>query len=354
MQLHLDYSLTPRLVNPHTPPLSFSNGRLDGPLGAAPLVVSLGLGVDSIALLIGLKRLGIRPCLIVFAHVGNEKPATYAYIPLLAAWLEKVDFPPITAVQYRPNPGRCQNQPYLSLAGNCLANRTLPSIAYRFRKSCSLKFKGSIIDRSLDMMNLPPSYRAIGYDCSPQEQRRFAHAITRNGRRLRPDDIFIYPLKAWGWHRAHCSRVIQSEGLPEPPKSSCFFCACMQPEEVEELPPSLLRQIVILEANASINLHTIKGLWQEARITDTIRARGLLPEAEINTLWAAWSGPRRPGNDPALLADDVLNRESGHLSLADVALTFLTQEQQRRLPGVATVQEGTITIYGVPPHLPTS
>lgn len=351
MQLHLDNNYTPRLVNPHTPPLSFHNGCVAGPLGAAPLVVSLGMGVDSIAMLIGLKRLGIRPCLIVFAYVGNEKPDTYAYIPLLAAWLEKVDFPPITVVQYRPNPGRCQNQPYLTLAGNCLANRTLPSIAYRFRKSCSLKYKGSVIDRSLDIMSLPSSYRAIGYDCSPNEQRRFAHAVTLNGRRLRPDDVFIYPLKAWGWQRSHCIQVIQSEGLPEPPKSSCYFCACMQPDEVNKLPPPLLRQIVILEANASPNLRIIRGLWQEERITDYIRTSGLLPEAEIDALWAAWSGHDRPDNDPTLLADDVLNHESGYSPLAEASLAYLIEEQQRRFPSAITTQKGTITIYGIPPNL---
>jgi len=125
----------------------------------------------------------------------------------------------------------------------------------------------------------------------------------------------------------------------------------MQPDEVDELPPSLLRQIVILEANASPNLRIIRGLWQEERITDYIRASGLLPEAEIDVLWAAWSGHDRPGNDLALLADDVLNRESGYNPLAGAALTFLIQEQQRRLPGAVTMQKGTITVYCVPPQL---
>ncbi|HEY3900846.1 MAG TPA: hypothetical protein VGM54_19705 [Chthoniobacter sp.] len=44
-----------------------------------PLIVCYGMGVDSTALLVGLKARGISPDAILTADTGGEKPATYAY-----------------------------------------------------------------------------------------------------------------------------------------------------------------------------------------------------------------------------------------------------------------------------------
>ena len=33
-----------------------------------------------------------------------------------------------------------------------------------------------------------------------------------------------YPLMEWGWDRAACQQAIKDAGLPQPGKSSCFFC----------------------------------------------------------------------------------------------------------------------------------
>lgn len=52
---------------------------------AQPLVVAYGMGVDSTAVLVGLQQRGIRPDLILFADTGDEKPATYAYLPVINA-----------------------------------------------------------------------------------------------------------------------------------------------------------------------------------------------------------------------------------------------------------------------------
>jgi hypothetical protein len=57
-----------------------------------------------------------------------------------------------------------------------------------------------------------------------------------------------FPLQDWGWDRARCIQEILKEGLPEPSKSSCYFCTAMKPWEVDELPVEKLKRIVILEA----------------------------------------------------------------------------------------------------------
>lgn len=46
-----------------------------------PLVLSLRMGVDSTAVLVGWHELGIRPDAIVFSDPGSEHPETYAYRP---------------------------------------------------------------------------------------------------------------------------------------------------------------------------------------------------------------------------------------------------------------------------------
>lgn len=59
-----------------------------------PLVVSYGVGVDSTALLVGLRQRGVVPDAILFADTGSEKPETYRYLPLIDAWLDRIGFPP--------------------------------------------------------------------------------------------------------------------------------------------------------------------------------------------------------------------------------------------------------------------
>lgn len=52
--------------------------------GDRPLLVpAYGIGVDSTSVLVKLKRLGIRPDLILTADVGLEWPETYAYLPII-------------------------------------------------------------------------------------------------------------------------------------------------------------------------------------------------------------------------------------------------------------------------------
>src|SRR6516162_8167581 len=86
--------------------------------------------------------------------------------------------------------------------------------------------------------------KAIGFDAGPADMRRRNHA----GNQEDPKYEFWYPLIEWGWDRERCKEEIRAAGLPVPPKSSCFFCPAMKPQEIEELPRHLLRRIVIMEA----------------------------------------------------------------------------------------------------------
>ena len=65
-----------------------------------PLVVAYGMGVDSTAVLVEFAGRRHRPGLILFADTGAEKEETYAYMPIMNAFLERHGFPTITVVRH--------------------------------------------------------------------------------------------------------------------------------------------------------------------------------------------------------------------------------------------------------------
>lgn len=193
--------------------------------------------------------------------------------------------------------------PYADIFENQISNGTLPSIAFGRTHTCSLKWKVAPQDRWTE--GWAPAravwaaggrvVKLIGYDSSPQDQRRYAHA-----RSVQTDARYHYryPLIEWGWTRADCERRIAAAGLPVPPKSSCFFCPASRPAEIDALPAVLLRRIVLMEARAKPRLRTIDGLWRKpvlgargatprpGSMTAYIRERGLLPAAEVDAIIA--------------------------------------------------------------------
>lgn len=54
-----------------------------------PIVLSNGYGLNSLAALVGLRRLGIIPDLIIHADVGSEKADTKAYKPIFDDYLAR-------------------------------------------------------------------------------------------------------------------------------------------------------------------------------------------------------------------------------------------------------------------------
>lgn len=290
------------------------NGRIDGPLSKdAPIIVSNGVGVDSVAMLIELRRLNIVPDAIVTSLVGrewfgNEHQRFYEYLPILRKWLRENKFPEPTYVWYEMVK-KAKHFTYLSLAGNCIANRTLPSISFRRNKSCSLKYKGARIDAWVSQQyGDTPCYRLVGYDLS-ELYRAARFKISKTG--TRANDVFVHPLQLLGLRRDGCEQVIQNAGLPSPGKSSCVFCASMKPYEVDVLNAEELWLIVIIEANAQPNLKKIRGLWGKERITDYILDKELLPQNLVAEVWNKWSAKVRPSEfrDSLAIADEILFQE---------------------------------------------
>jgi len=239
-------------------------------LGSAmtrPLIVNYGAGTDSTAMLIELVRLRIVPDIVLFANTGSEKPWTYVYAELFSNWLIQNGMPGVTVVQRPMSKPSKTGSGYVTLEGNCIQNRTLPSLAFG-RKACSLKWKADPMDKLLGQWWLVRNawaegrkpVKLIGYDSGPKDSRR---AINRT-----EDEKFIYryPLREWGWTREVCQQVIASAGLPDPGKSACYFCPASKPWELMQLAqqhPELWMRSVMMEDRARPGLGpTVAGLWR--------------------------------------------------------------------------------------------
>ena len=229
--------------------------------------IAYGLGIDSTAMLVGLKQRGIRPDFILFADVGSEKAATYAYLPVIQTWLKENNFPPVTIVKYET-----VRAPYTTMEGNMAMNATLPGATFG-RASCTIKWKidpqnkwTARNDACIDAWERGEKVtKAIGFnDDEGYRKTRASDKAHAND----PHFDYVYPLQDWGWSREECKRQIAAEGLPVPPKSACIFCPNQKPEEVMDMTLEERGRVVRIEVNAEPYNKVVHGLWRRPRKMD--------------------------------------------------------------------------------------
>jgi hypothetical protein len=226
------------------------------------IVVSYGGGTNSTAMLVGMYEKGINPDLILFADTGGEKPHTYEHIKKMQIWLGKIGFPLIHIVKAKNT----------TLEQDCLKRKALPSIAYGGFKTCSQRFK--VQPQEVWMNSYDPANKiwnsgkkvtkAIGFDADePQRAKTYKDKKYSQW----------YPLLDWDWGRDECMEAIKRAGLPQPGKSSCFFCPNSKTSEIKELNaqyPELMLRAIDMENNAELT--TIKGLgrgWKWGNLIKT-------------------------------------------------------------------------------------
>lgn len=231
-------------------------------------IVSFGGGVNSTAMLVGMVQRGEKPDAILFADTGGEKPQTYDFIVSFRQWLASHELS-ITVVAYSAKltsplgiDFACGSS-HASLEDECHNNGTLPSKAFGFG-GCSQKWKRYPMDKFVQQFQ--PAIEAWGRGEKVERLIGIHSGETKRGKI--PDDAkftYRFPLKEWGWNQSHCIAAIVAEGLPVPPKSSCFFCPAMKKHEVIELSkqhPELFGRAVAIEQNAREceGLDVVKGL----------------------------------------------------------------------------------------------
>lgn len=235
-------------------------------------VVSFGGGVNSTALLIGLREFCGRPDAVLFADTGSEFPETYEFLARMSAWCESAFGLGITVVR-RAYPR------HQSLEHECHNLRTLPSKAFGF-SGCSVKWKRQPMDKWLRTNAQAVACwergeqveRLIGIDAGEAHRGKI-----QNDRRF----LYRFPLIEWDWDREACLAAIARERLPVPRKSACFFCPATTKKEVIELHrkrPDLFARAVAIEEQAQ-GLNVVKGLGRHWTWSEVVAKQGVdLPE----------------------------------------------------------------------------
>lgn len=242
---------------------------LRGALAGRLLAACFGAGVDSTAMLVALKLADLRPSIITFADLRAEKQETLDHLDRMNDVVAGWGWDPIVVCRKSTLPGTG----YSDLYGNCMANETLPSLAFGL-KSCSAKWKripqDQLIKGAKSGPNACPPHpiwiearqrgerivKLIGYDCGRADIRRSRSLPASDA-----DFDYAYPLQILGWDRAVCIDVI-TEVLGAhmvPIKSACFFCPASKVWELYWLAahhPDQLERALILERNALTGRHS--------------------------------------------------------------------------------------------------
>lgn len=135
------------------------------------------------------------------------------------------------------------------------------------------------------MNNWPPAREA--WDAGLKVTKLIGYDVDEPHRAAIPEDEkyhYRYPLLEWDWGREECVAAIAAAGLPQPGKSSCFFCPSMTKPEILQLRrehPELLVRALNIEATAKRagSLDSVNGLGRKLNWGDFIE---LVDEAEAN------------------------------------------------------------------------
>jgi len=212
-----------------------------------PIAIAYGGGVNSTAMLCGLRERNITPAVILFADTGGETPETYSHLleinTLCQLWW---------GIEIETVVKTYQGK-FEGLEKNCLRKKMLPSLAYG-RKACSMKYKvepqTKRLKQWMDEKNQKSIIRCIGYDAGEAHRAiSTEYEDMKKGRAA----YYRYPLVEWQWRRQECLEAIKRHGLTPPQKSACFFCPATKRGEIINLKnkyPALFQRALDIESNA--------------------------------------------------------------------------------------------------------
>lgn len=254
-------------------------GKARGAEGLSPvpcsvlLAISYGMGTNSTAMLCGLYERGIKPDLILSADTGAEMPHSYRMLAVMQDKVREWWGMQIVVVKklYAGN--------FEGLEGECMRGHKLPALAYGSR-ACSVKYKqqpqNQIIRRMMKERGIKMARRAIGFGADE------AHRVKPSPQKWA---VNWYPLVDWQWRREECVTAICRHGLPQPGKSSCYFCPAMKRSEVVRLKadhPELLARALEIERRSQKTNRTNRGLggeknkWADWLAMDEAQAKMML------------------------------------------------------------------------------
>lgn len=215
-------------------------------------VFSFGGGVQSTAALVLASQGHIDFRTFVFANVGedSENPGTLAYVAQVTKPFASEHGLDLVEVRRTLRGGATP-----SLLQNTLTNVRSIHIPMRTkdgrpgRRNCTTDYKRKVIAKYVTGRGATADNPAVvGLGISLDEVER---ARTDSGF---PSQTLAYPLLDLRLSRSDCLRIIADAGLPQPPKSSCWFCPFHRLsdwKDQQRTAPDLFLQAVDLERTLS-------------------------------------------------------------------------------------------------------
>lgn len=210
---------------------------------------SYGGGVQSTAALVLAARGEINYPLFIFSNVGNdsENPATISYVEEVAKPYAAAHGIELVEVRRVLRNGGTRTL-YQELTSETLASIPIPvynTDGAPGRRSCTKHYKVVLIGRETKRRGATIHDPAImGLGISIDEYHRMN---TESGIPWQRND---YPLIDLRLSRVDCHRIIADAGLPNPGKSSCWFCPYKNKKDWQRMKietPDLFMHAVVLE-----------------------------------------------------------------------------------------------------------
>jgi hypothetical protein len=185
--------------------------------------LSYGGGVQSTAMLVLAAQGEIPHRLALFSNVGDdsEHPATLAYFHQVAMPYAEANGIELVELRKYRRTGESE-----SLLQRLMRDDSSVGIPVRMSNSgapgnrnCTLDFKIRVIAKELKRRGATkddPADMALGISLDEYQRMRTESGI--------PHERLTYPLIDLRMSRQDCINLIESAGLPVPPKSSCWFC----------------------------------------------------------------------------------------------------------------------------------
>jgi len=199
-------------------------------------VFSSGGGVQSTAALVLAVQGRINYNPFLFCNVGedSENPATLDYIAEYAGpWAQRHGVELIELRKERRDKTKETVYSRLTKPGaRSIGIRVRMSNGAPARRACTMDFKIRVVSKWLREHGATPANPAIvGIGFSTDE-------IGRAGPKFdirQPLQIKEYPLIDLRLSRNDCLKIIAEAGLPQPQKSSCYFCPMHRPQEWQRM-----------------------------------------------------------------------------------------------------------------------
>lgn len=229
-------------------------------------VFSFGGGVQSVST-IALQALGKLPAAYdayIFANVGadSENPATLRYIKDVAKPFMADHGIAFVEVQ---KAGPTLRDVIMSDRKSVVVPAFVRDGAKvrRLKRNCTDDFKIAVIDKYIASLGV--THAEVGLGISLDEFRRVRDTDWHDsfgGQRLGFNKRREYSLIDLRMSRADCKAAIDSAGLPEPPKSSCFYCPFKKVNEWIEFrkeEPELFAQAVEIDRRITEKETSVQG-----------------------------------------------------------------------------------------------